>query len=346
MIYQNCKYREKRTFPGSAATGSGIVTLGALTTEGYMGDYDLVLPLIPEVQTPPYVIHKFQSSVAALVFTAGEVITAQPSPLLIQILDFTQAPVPGFVRGEIITEAVSLATAQVARRFSDGRYQIISSTGGWLGGANNVTGGGGGGAVTPGRIDATAIEDYRSRYDSVHTKDDSVHLLYEANMCLPPGGAITGVTSGVNAIVTISEPPRVIFDLEFFRTQVANTVMGAGDDQLRLVGLVGDLAQILNPLAADTQTTDRVGRGELFWYADFIVEDDANIMDNNFVLERTTIAGEWGGSTIYAQHGARFQDGIVYRLHHMGGVSSAVGEQATRSLFYYELWDYIKRINH
>ena len=345
MKYQSCKYREKRTFPASAATGAGNVALTTLTTEGYIAEYDLVLPLIPETPTPPYVLHKFRSTVAGLAFTPGEVVQSQPSPLLIQELTFTQAPAPGFVRGEVITEAVSGATATVARRYSDGRYQVISSSGGWLGGANNVTGGAGGGGTTPGQIDATAIEDYRARYDSVHRQDNTVHFLYEANMCLPPGGAITGVTSGVNAVVEVSEPPRVTFDLELFRTQIGNKTMGGGDAQVRAVALMGDLAQLLNPLAANTQTTDRVGLGELFWYADFIVIED-EIADNNFVLERTLVANEWGESTDYTRHGPRFQDGLVLRLHEMGGTASVVGEAATRSLFYYEVWDYLKRINH
>lgn len=342
MKYRLYKNHQLRVFPGATAVGPAAVTLGAATLEGYYAAFDLILPLIPQDPVQPQMLHKIQAA-AGLTFTANEIVTAQAG-FGVQVLTFGVAPVPGFVRGELITEALSGNTAIVARRFSDGRYQVINVVGAWGGAPDTVTGGGGGGGTVAGQITAAATVNFRARFDSRFVKDTSVYALYEANMCVPPSARLVGATSGTTCTVTLSEPPRGTLEMENIRTFVGSFSAPAVDATLRVVGLMGDLAQILNPLGANTQVQARVDRGEVWWYIDYPQGTDADLNVNQY-LSRQGITGEWGQSTVWAGPGLgpRFQDGVVFRLYQTGGAGNCNGLVASREVSYYDRLEAIVR---
>ena len=343
MKYQLSKFNNRRAFPGATLVGSGIVTLTVgLSTEGYYPEFDLVLPLIPEVPLPPQTTHKFQA-VANIPFTANEVVTGQVGAD-VQVLTFSTPPDLGFARGEVITEALSGITAVVARRFSDGRYQVIDVSGAWAGAPDTVTSLTGGG-ITPGQINAAATVAFRARFDTAFVKDTTVHALYEANMCIPMGADLVGVTSGAAGTVVLTEPPMETLEMENFRAYVGNLVVPPVDAQLRFVGLMGDLAHLLNPLAADTQVQARADAGEVWWMQDFR-EGSEESTDVNYTLGRQMISGIWGGSAVYAGPGlgGRFQDGVVFRLHQIGGVGNVTGSQASRMLTFFDRLESVVRL--
>jgi len=343
MKYQSYKSLQHRVFPGATLSGSATVTLAALTTEGYHAVFDLILPLIPETMMPPQTIHKFRT-IAGLEFTADEIVTAQAG-FGVQILTFGTAPAPGFVRGEVITEAGTGFTATVVRRFSDGRYQVVDATGLWAGAPDTVTGGAGGGGTVAGQITAAATVNLRARFDGRFKKDDSVYSLYESNMCIPPLARLIGATSGVTCTVTFSGPPRPTLEFENLRTYVGDFSAAGAAATLRVVGLFGDLAQLLNPLAADTQVRDRIDRGEVWFYEDYPQGTNADL-DVNQYLSRQGIAGEWGDSIAWAPPGtgARFQDGVVFRLHQVGGAGNCNGMIASRYISYFDRVECIMRV--
>jgi len=294
----------------------GPIRAGVINGEFYYPDADVLISLLPEHPMNPNICvqHQLQDPVTSQplttqYFTPGEIITGDVANNSdVQELTFAVAPVPGFIRGEVIT-AVAGATAIVARRYSDGRYLVYNvnkTAGGWGG---NITGGSGGGGGVPGvlasELSLTATFDsFIDKQRSVsygHENQNNVYtdwLIRAANMMIPPGSTIVGTTSGNRAVVSSITAPAITAELYSFQG-IFDTVEAAPPAGLfgYFCLMAGDFAQLMNPLAGPfldgmAAIAARRARQEIFWY-DMMAHGSHQALGQHIDLKQMQISGKW-----------------------------------------------------
>ena len=345
-IYRLDKHNLRRIAP-LASEDFGQVHNPTLSAEGYYIEVDVHIPLLPQspLQPTTCVSYQFLTNPG---FTPGEYITGAPG-LGVEELDFTaNIPVPGFVRGEVITDAV-LGTAIVARRYSNNKYLVYNVTAVWGGGA--VTGALGGGGTTPGIVAGNVAAS--ARFASVHQRnnEDNTNLFYENNMFFPPGCTLAGVTSGIIANPLVLMAPQLTAELKDIKHQV-DTVMSSQVQgvMFKAVLLYGDLAQLMNSLAAAADFGQRrVTRGEMAWNADVWQGVTETTATTSFDMQLMRLPGNYD-STVPAPTTAfntdipAYKDGAILRLYvgeaKAGAVAALVELLVARQITYNELWNF------
>jgi len=359
-FYRNRVDRIKAIAPFDGDVGP-IRAGAAVNVEYYYPLADVIVGLLPELPLHPEICvqHQLQDPVTSQplttqYFTPGETITGDVANNLdIQELTFSTAPVPGFIRGEVITSAGG-ATGIVARRYSDGRYLVydVSKAGGvWAG---NVTGGSGGGGVVPGvwsaEVSLNAVFDsFVDRQRSVaygHENQNNVYtdwFIRYMNMLIPPAATIVGATSGNRAVVSSITAPRTTAELYAFQG-IFDTVEIIPPSGLfgYFALLAGDLAQLLNPIAGAASgmaaIAQRRARHEVYWY-DMMAHGSHQSFGVSIDLKKMQISGKWNIGL------GEFCDGLVVRAYVAEKAGAAAANPLVqRRLDFCSQWQVIERI--
>jgi len=340
-IYQKRDVMNRRIIP--LPTGDfGVSVPVTLVPEGYYLEYDVVWPLLPEQPLQPNMIsvYRFLTNPG---FVAGEPIVGAVG-FDVQEIDFGGAgtvPDLPFVRGEIITDAATGATAVIGRRYSDNRYLVYDVTGLW--GAGPVTGNVGGGGVTPGVVGGNVS--ITARFDSVHWKETTKCLFRENYGLFPPGSRILGTTSGVNATVLECEPPYMVAELAELITQI-DTLIPA-DLMFKVCLLYGDLALLRYDLGAVADHGQRRAlRDEYYWGVDI---PHAAPVSTHVDFRLMQLPGRFGTGrpvpnivTPANVVDSFFRDGFILRCYVSGGAGAlpAAKPVFTRELTFNEYWSF------
>ncbi len=359
----NENFRRTAPFLFNNAADNDIQTVActAINTEGYFEEFDVKVPLLPESQLPYDVIVHTTLTPTFPAFVAGEVLTGDAANNKdIKLIRMTQMPVPGFVRGEVITAAGG-ATAIVARRYVTEDtylvYDVDESLGAWGG---NVTGASGGGATTPGTV--ASNEAFRAHYDSniIHGRNiskvrnigavysDDV-LIRGCNMLPPPGASIVGVTSGETAVVNSITPPGIVATLLGAKVHSSTLVGDYLGVMLRVALMYGDACELLNPIAANG-IENRMRRQEMIFIDDHPHKTNEST-DMVFDFGGAEVSGKWNTSTSYIANtpqdpnlGEPFADTIILRLYVSGNLPAEdlSNNIVFRRLVYNEGWRYLR----
>jgi len=365
MNYVTVNEDFKRTAPFlfNNSTNSDIqtVTCSSINVEGYFEEFDVKIPLLPESPLPFDVITHINVIPTFPEFTESEVITGDSTNNKdIKLLTMSQMPVPGFVRGEVIT-AVGGATAIIGRRYVTTDtylvYDVDESGGAWGG---NVTGGSGGGATTPGTVSANTA--FKAYYDSSIKHGRNVSrvrnigavysddvLLRGCNMLPPPGSTIGGSTSGETAVINSITPPGIVASLREAKLHSSTLVADNLGIMLRSALMYGDACDLLNPIAVDGIEA-RMRRQEMIFIDDHPHHTNESL-DCAFDFGNSQVSGKWSTSTSSVRassespiSGEPFADALIFRLYVSGNIPA---EELTdnivfRRIVYNEGWRYLQ----